>query len=107
MNLSFSKLFQRSFPSFPREKLLEKREDIIFAGIFSLAVLLALLLVIDGYLFYISLLEPRAPLSTPHRTAALNPQDIDQAVELLRERDQKLKTLLGGEEKSPAAPAPR
>lgn len=65
----------------------------MFLSILGLTALLILLLAADGYLL-ISYLRPRPLGPVARRSAALGAQDIDQALQALNAREQKLKTLL-------------
>ncbi len=73
------------------------RETLIFYGIVLLASLLGLLLAADGYLFYISQLKARMLPTHLPPAPTLSAAEIDEALRLLNEREQKMQTLLGEE----------
>lgn len=93
MKSFFANLWEFAFRN-GRTAALERR-DVIFYAMAFLALLLGFLILVDVYLFYISYVRPRPPVPVSHRAVTLAPQDIDEAIRLLDEREQKLQSLLG------------
>lgn len=68
----------------------------IFVLLALLGALFAALLVIDAYALYLLRAGGAAPAPAAGAGVTLKEQDIDAAVEILNEREEKLRILLGG-----------
>ena len=72
------------------------RDDYIFAGAIALTIGLAFLLLIDGYLLYVSELRGDVPVGYSARSPTLNTAKIDKVINLLDARALEFETLHTG-----------
>jgi len=84
--MKFSPLFQKI-----------KGDNLIFWGVIFLIVLFIALLMLDGYIFYSSVIGKReiAVISEPP-ASSLSPKELDEVINLLDERQKKFEKILEG-----------
>jgi len=70
-----------------------RRSDIIFWGVMGLGVILAVLLVLDGYVFYQVFFGQRMETEI-QRITDFPAEELNQLIKLLDERQEKLKEVL-------------
>lgn len=91
-------LFSKLHPSLLKGLVLSwHRNDVIFGIMLMLGALAALTLAADGYAFYLSHLREPAAVAAGRGSAMLTEQEIDEVAQILNEREEKMKALLGGE----------
>lgn len=72
------------------------RDAAIFGMVLLLALLAGVLAGVDGYALYLSHVGEPLPLIPTRNPPSLSAQDIDGALKLLDEREEKVQALLGG-----------
>ena len=73
------------------------RNTVIFSVVVLLCVSALALVYIDGYALYLSHIREEAPVVPARTIPLLSSQDIDGVLNLLDEREEKIRALTGGE----------
>lgn len=92
ISLSLLRLFKK------KERLSAMPEETLMAwllwGLGALMVFLAILVAVDGYLFYFVRMRTGAANDMQDSSATLTPREIDEVIELLNHREQEFNALL-------------
>lgn len=91
-------LFSKFTTLFRGRSLVWERDTIVFGIIVLLGVLGIALLVIDGYVLYLSHIREPVPIFPSRISKSISEQEIDAVLQLLDEREIKMRSLVGGEE---------
>ena len=73
------------------------RNTVVFGAVVLLCLLALVLAGIDGYALYLSHFREDVPVAPLRNAVSFSTQDIDGVLNLLDEREEKIRALLGGE----------
>ena len=93
--LTFFSKFVAPFTGFRASSV--ERSAVIFSVVILLGILAAVLLAVDGYLFYFSSMREDIPVASTKNSPLLTDRDIDTALQFLNDREEKMRAILGGE----------
>lgn len=89
-------LFSKLTPLFKSRSFAWERDTIVFGIVVLLGVLAAALIAIDGYVLYLSHVREPLPIFPSRVSKQISEQEIDVILQLLDEREIKMRSLLGG-----------
>ena len=77
-----------------KKRIIFTREDAIFWGLINLGILFLILILIDSYVFYRTVIIQREPVIGEQKKSPLYPKEIDEVIFILNERQKRFEEIL-------------